>query len=268
MSTSDVDGICEHLDVCKLGKISDEELFKQPPPLHEDCPICFLSMPSLNTGSKYKACCGKMICSGCIYAPRYDDQGYKVDNKICPFCRTPTPTTEEGIVERINKLMDAGDAIAIHSRGCDYRYATYGFTQDYAKALELWHRAGELGYAEAYHGIGYAYDSGEGVEVDKKKARHYYELAAVEGSVLARYNLGNIELHSGNFDLALKHFMIALRSGEMDSLDTIKEMYRNDDATKEDYMKALRLYQEYLGEIKSKQRDEAAAYNSELYQYY
>ena len=32
-----------------------------------------------------------------------------------------------------------------------------------------------------------------------------------------------------------------------------------DMTTKEDYMKALQLYQEYLDEIKSHQRDEAAA---------
>ena len=32
-----------HLDI---EKISDEELFKQPPP-KEDCPICFLRLPTL-----------------------------------------------------------------------------------------------------------------------------------------------------------------------------------------------------------------------------
>ena len=74
MST-DVDGVCEHLDGCKLDveKISDEDLFKQPPP-KEDCPICFLLLPSLETGHRYKSCCGKTICTGCIYAPLNDDR--------------------------------------------------------------------------------------------------------------------------------------------------------------------------------------------------
>ena len=45
----------------------DIALFKQPPP-NEDCPICFLTLPSLHTGRKYKTCCGQMICSGCIHA--------------------------------------------------------------------------------------------------------------------------------------------------------------------------------------------------------
>ena len=47
----------------------------------------------------------------------------------------------------------------------------------------------------------------------------------------------------------------------------IKQMYTDGYSTKEDYTKALQLYQAYLGEIKSKQRDEAAAY-SDRYRYY
>ena len=38
-------------------------------------------------------------------------------------------------------------------------------------------------------------------------------------------------------------------------------MYTIGEATKEDYTTALRAYQEYLSEIKSKQRDKAAADN-------
>lgn len=45
--------------------------------------------------------------------------------------------------------------------------------QNIAKALEFWHRAAELGSAEAYFCLGIAYDDGDGVERDMKKARHY-----------------------------------------------------------------------------------------------
>ena len=41
----------------------------------------------------------------------------------------------------------------------------------------------------------------------------------------------------------------------------------NDHGTKDEYSKALRAYQSYLGEIKSDQRDEAAAYDEE-FKYY
>ena len=248
------------------NKISDEELFRQPPPA-EDCPICFLRMPSLQTGSRYQTCCGKMICSGCVYAPVYDNQGNKVDNEKCPFCRAPTPNTDEEIIEREKKRVEVNDPIATYDLGNNYRDGEDGYEHDYTKALELWHRAGELGYSEAYVCIGYSYDYGQCVEIDKKKANHYYELSAIEGNEVARCNLGNNEKKAGNMERALKHYMISARDGHADALKQTKKLYSNGDASKEDYMKALRAYQAYLGEIKSVQRDKAAAARED-YRYY
>ena len=48
----------------RVAELHDEALFKQPPLLKEDCSICFIPLPRLGTGSKYKTCCGKDICSG------------------------------------------------------------------------------------------------------------------------------------------------------------------------------------------------------------
>ena len=75
------------------------------------------------------------------------------------------------------------------------------------------------------------------------------------------------ELQVGNMDRALKHFMIAVRDGGSNSLENIKRLYEYGNATKDDYTKALRLYQAYLGEIKSLQRDEAVAFDDK-YIYY
>ena len=51
-------------------------------------------------------------------------------------------------------------------------------------------------------------------------ARHYFELAAMDGEVAARYNLGVTEENACNYDRALKHYMIAVRSGLTDSTAT------------------------------------------------
>jgi len=68
-------------------------------------------------------------------------------------------------------------------------------------------------------------------------------------------------------DRAVKHFLISARGGFNTSLEKIKSLYSNGYATKEDYTKALQLYQVYLGEIKkSPQRDKAAAV-SDQYRY-
>ena len=259
----------KHKKQCEryLAELHDKELFKQPPPAEEDCPICFLRMPTFYTGSTYKSCCGKVICSGCVHAPVYDNQGNKVDNEKCPFCRTPTATSYEEMIEWEKKRVETGDPIAINTIGCNYRDGRYGFTQDYKKALEFYHRSAELGYARAYVTIGFAYHYGEGAEVDKKKANHYYELAAMAGDAGARYSLGVLEGQKGNMDRALKHHIIAVRGGDTGSLKRIKDLYSDGIATKGVYTKALQLYQTYLGEIKSSQRDEAAA-AYEDYRYY
>ena len=255
------------------AELHDIELFKQPPPLEGDCPICFLRIPVLQTGgrytgSRYYECCGKDICSGCCHAPVYDSLGNVVDNKKCPYCRTPETYLEKEIVKRVKKRVDACDPSAIHDTGCWYKEGLFGYPQDYSKALEHWHRAGMLGFAKSYTNIGYAYKHGEGgVGVDEKKAKDYYELAAIQGEAQARLNLGLGEERVGNMDRALKHFMIAVRDGNCDSLKEIKKLYTLGYVTKEQFARALRSYQEYLGEIKSRQRDEAAAAN-EQHRYY
>jgi len=252
------------------AELHDIELFKPPPQLFGDCPICFVRLPLLMTGSKYMTCCGKVICSGCIHAPLYDNQGNEVDNEKqneCPFCRTLAPKSDLELNRMRKKRVDLDDPLAIYGLGCYSREGTNGYAQDYTKALELYHRAAELGYSAAYTSIGSAYHNGEGVEVDKKKAEHYFEIAAMRGDVTARCNLGSNEGRGGNVDRALKHFMMAVRGGYNESLEMIQKLYSNGLATKENYAKALQTYQEYLGEIRSSQRDEAAA-ASEEYRYY
>ena len=241
----------------RAAELHDEKLFKMPP-LNEDCPICMLPLPSLHTGSKYRSCCGKRICSGCIHAVEKRDGGVG----LCPFCRTPgPPTNEEGgreAVKQIKKRMEINDAYAIYGLGCCYDDGRYGIPQDYAKALELWHQAAELGHASSHYNIGAAYYAGNGVERDEKKAVYYWELVAMGGHVKARHYLGVLEKRAGNMDRVIKHHTIAAGLGYNDSLENIKLMFMNGHATKDDYAKALRVHQAYLVEIKSPQRNEAA----------
>jgi len=199
----------KHEKECKrrVAELHDQELFKQPPSQYGDCPICFLILPYIDSGRKYMACCGKEICTGCCFAPVYDNQGKKVKSKKCPFCRTLYPTSYEEGIERMTKRVELNDPIAIHNIGTCHILGSNGFPQDYTKALKLYHRAAELGNAEAYNSIGYAYDYGEGVDQDEKKATHFYELAAMRGNVEGRHNLGNEEKNEGIVERALKHYI-------------------------------------------------------------
>ena len=246
----------------RVAEMHDEMLFKEPPPEFGDCPICFLRLPSLGSGRNYMSCCGKRICTGCCYAPVYDNHGKIVVEKQCPFCRNPYAVSGEG-VERLKKRMEVGDEHAFYMMGNTYDEGD-GVPQDSAKAIECWHKAGKVGY----NNLGHAYDSGDGVERDKKMAKHYFELSAMEGIATARYNLGVSEENAGNYDKALKHYMIAVRGGDTRSVKEIQEMFMNGHVAKDQYANALQSHQAYLNEIKSDQRDRAAATLGDDYRYY
>ena len=141
-----------------------------------------------------------------MFAPVYDNLGNEIIEAKCPFCRTPAPYSDEEYNERLQKRVVLDDAEAIFMLGSNYDEGRYGSPQDYEKSLELFVRAGDLGCAEAYNNVGYAYENGNGTETDKKKkAKYFFELAAIGGNIGARYNLGCSEVHVGNYERALKH---------------------------------------------------------------
>lgn len=166
------------------------------------------------------------------------------------------------------KRMAVNDPNAFHNLGIVTFHGMHGCTKDYEKALKLFQRAGELGHAESYRLIADYHMTGrEGLEKDMKKSNHYYELAAMGGSARARHNLGAFEHANGNVDGAIRHYMIAISSGHTISLESIQNCFSAGIVTKDIFEKALRCRQSYLNQIRSDQRDKAAA-SSDEYIYY
>jgi len=243
------------------GMPQTSDLFKQPPP-KEDCPICFLQLPSLGRGYRYMSCCGMIVCSGCLFA----NSNLNID--LCPFCRALPPMGSREVTnERMNTRVQVNDPHAIFNLASHYDLGTGGFPLDHVKAFELYQKAAELGNIDSYVCIAHYYYHGQGVQRDMKKAKYYSELAAMKGDKQTRYNLGAHEYNAGNMDRSLKHFLIAAGGGYSSSLTMIKELYMEGHATKDDYARALQAHQSYLDEIKSVQRDEAAAFDDK-YKYY
>jgi len=246
----------KHKKECKkrAAEIHDEALFKEPLE-RDECDICMLPLPLSNAEMSYQACCGQTLCYGCIRA------AYMADNRqLCPFCRTPEAALDEEIIKRIKKRAEGDDAVAIHLLGSSYFGGRDGLPQDVDKGMKLWLRAGELGYAVSYYNIAKAYHGGNGVERDMEKAKHYYELGAMRGHASARHNLGAIEGNAGNIDRAVKHWMISARAGLDESLKEIQKGFMNGHVTKDEFEKALRAHKESKDEMKSDQREAAAAF--------
>ena len=154
--------------------------------------------------------------------------------------------------------MKNGNSVAYYQLAGYYARGIMGMPRDLVKANELYLKAGELGCAEAYSRLGYSYDNGQGAERDEKKARHYWEPAAMMGDAYARYNLGLLEGKAGNHQRAMKHFILAARAGFTQSLDSVKKGFMDGDVTKDEYAGTLLAYHERQTEMKSEARDEAA----------
>ena len=154
----------KHKKECRkrAAEIFDEALFKQPPP-KEDCPICFLPLPSVEEMG-YQPCCGKTFCNGCIVEMATETCAVT----WCPFCREPSAASDEERIGKYNKRMEAGDAIAFHMLGTHYSIGDWGLPQDSNRALKLMQRAIELGSTDAHLNIAEFYT--DGLERNSKKA--------------------------------------------------------------------------------------------------
>ena len=238
-------------------RLYDEKLFKEVEP--EDCPICFIPYRSTQDDiqATFKVCCGKIICNGCIFAMMKESDC----KDLCPFCRTvpARDNNNEEELKRLKNLMKCGNGEAYNWLGTMYDDGTIG-TRDRTRAAELYLKGGELGCYRAYKNLAGCYYNGEGVNIDRKKARHYYELAAINGDVEARHELGLIDGKAGKNHRAMKHLMIAARAGHKPSLDMVLEGFKVGLVTKDEYEHALRGYHTRQKETKSKERDEAIAF--------
>ena len=184
-----------HKKACRkrAAELFDGKLFAETP-RREECVICCITLPYDVQETVHMNCCGKIICSGCKFSlPRLH----------CPFCNSAIPQNEDELnkrlIERIEKYSDP-EAMCVF--GTYYAEGTNGFTVDHVKANELYQRASDLGTARAHYNLGNAYNDGDGVQVDMKKAIHHYQMGAMMGDIHARCKLGAMEGRHGNFDRA------------------------------------------------------------------
>ena len=128
------------------------------------------------------------------------------------------------------------------------------------KAITLFTEAAELGSIDALAHLGDLYRHGQGVEHDMATAAEYYKKAAMQGHILSRFNIGHYEGKRGNYDRAVRHWLISAKMGDKDSLEMIKKGFMAGLATKEQYAEALTGHHDAVEEAKSHARDEAKAY--------
>ena len=261
VASDNIDLLSKKLSDNSIGSmtISDDELFKDPPP-KEDCQICFLPMPFTSgvcgINPIYNTCCGKILCSGCLLTSIEEMKRGNLKTR-CPYCRVLTPdSSKEEEVSRCEKRMKLNDAVAFHTMGKKYENGHWRLSKDLNKALELHNQAAELGHPDAHFSMGIAYHGGYGIEKDMSKAVHHYKLASIGGHERARHMLGCLDLSTGNID-CIKHFIIAAKSGYEESMKKVEEVYKAGLVEKDEYASTLSAYQVSVDEMESDQRSKA-----------
>jgi len=247
--------------ISQFRPVTDAELFgKGFQCCLGECLVCIIALPPDNAQRRFMSCCMTEICKGCFLASARVDQEARRDI-LCVFCRAPAqsegPEGDKQSLAWLRKRVDAGDAHAHYILGQWHDYGVKGLTKNPERAINVWKKAAKLGSVEAHSDLGYAYETGDGVERDVAKSVHHFKIAAIGGDFLARHNLGLIESVERNMERALKHFIISTKMGYELSLKSIQVMYADGNATKDDYAQALLGYQDAMEEMKSIQRDEA-----------
>lgn len=87
------------------------------------------------------------------------------------------------------KAAQHGYAAAQNSLGYAYEWGQ-GIEMNMQHALRWYRQAAEQGHAQAQNNLGTMYDYGKGVDDDEKKATYWYQKSAEQGNSAAQRNLG------------------------------------------------------------------------------
>jgi len=194
------------------------------------------------------------VCHGCVAAAA------KRGMHNCPFCRAPAIGDDASRLAKLQKRVDAHDPEAIGFLGGQYYVGNLGLEKDVQRAMELCTQAAKLGSIYAQYNLGNRYCRGEDLPKDMAQAVRYFEMTAIQGHVEARHCLGVYEYKNGNFERAVRHYLISAKMGSDLSLDDIKRMFAVGQASKEQYAEALKGYQDAVEEMTTPERDEARSY--------
>ncbi len=238
-------------------KMNGNILFRQSERSHlGDCPICLLPLPLDNENSIMQSCCTKMICIGCYYASIKYEAEEKIGNgkRTCPICRQPEPKTKADIKLYKTKRIRVNDPIAIREAGkrCYHQ-------GDFEGAFGYCGKAAGLGDTEAHYCLSCLYNDGDGVERDMAQRLYHLEEAAIGGQPEARHNLGVYEINRGMIKRGVKHFIIAAKLGNDESMKALKELRAAMIICQEDFESTIRTHQAVLDASNSPQREAAFA---------
>ena len=154
-----------------------------------------------------------------------------------------------GEFENVLAKAEKGDPNAQNYLGMMY-FQGRGVGQDFAKALEWFHKSAKKGHASAMNNIGIIYYTGKGVLQNYAAAMEWFTKSAQKDYPDAQYNLGLMYYHgrsdpfdnSGapqDFEKALHWFRKAAALGHASAHNNIGIMYFKGQGVEQDFQEAF-----------------------------
>ena len=116
----------------------------------------------------------------------------------------------------------------------------------YAEAIVWYQKAAQQGYTAAQNSLGYAYEWGQGIEMDMQKAIHWYQQAAEQGHAQAQNNLGTMYDHGKGVDddeeRAIYWYQKAAEQGNATAQRNLGIMYSKGTGVKQNDKTAFQWY--------------------------
>ncbi len=97
-------------------------------------------------------------------------------------------------VEYYKKAADLGDAAAENNLGSCYKNGYGGLEKNNKEAFSWYQKAANKGYREAQKNLGICYENGYGVEISITKAKKCYQKAANKGDESAKSSLNRLQI--------------------------------------------------------------------------
>jgi len=122
-----------------------------------------------------------------------------------------------------------------------------GVPKDLRKAAELYQKAADKGNAIAQNNLGWLYQNGAGVPKDLGKAAELYQKSADKGNAMAQNNLGWLYLNGAGVPKDLRRaaelYQKAADQGNVFGQNYLGWLYQNGEGVPKDLRKAAELYQ-------------------------
>ena len=256
----------------------------EPESSHRECPICYHRLPLKKIEHVYHACCGEVICNGCVVGkqrtqlkePQFKELGFNIEDTtpeegqfclielfgmkiyVCPYCRAPPPQSEQELLQRIYDRIeirnDRDYTIALNQLGTHYKDGECGLPQNLKKAEELFKEAYDLDDPVAAWNLYCIYDNEEKEVECLQRGEMLGSVDCIQELAIHAYDSGNME----NFArLCVKSVRLG---GDTHDINDLWSCYRHNLLSKDVVATTLRANQALKDEVTTKRRDFANRY--------